>query len=387
MVNKLVEGLSRTIIDFVVPHLTPQRDLLVMIPYLAKTNPRSAGLQGVARLAGVAAMTVSRVLRQSPHVSPETRRAVERAVRKLGYQPDPQITRLMARVRSYRQRRVASLIAVVRDDIPEDALHDSAYQYVSTRDIRRRSEQHGYLVEEFFVGRGSITPKRLVTILQSRGIEGLIVSPQSSKNFGAFIDYASFAAATIGYGLQSPALHRASTNMMHGIQQTAMALTARGYSRIGMAITQWIDVRSDHTYSGAMLNFQHSLSPRQRVPLLLFPGNNLAQEAAVFCKWFKKYCPDVIISFDSYVPDWLTQKLGLRIPDDVGLVVHDWHQRMVEYAGINHHRPHVATAVVDLVATQLLQNERGVPSVPRQILIPSEFVDGPSVRPGASVGA
>lgn len=122
-------------------------------------------------------MTVSRVLRHSPHVSPETRRAVERAAQKLGCQPDPQIARLMARVRSYHQRRAASVIAEVRDDIPEDALHNSAYQYVSTQDIRRRAEQHGYRAEEFFLGRGGITTKRLVGILRSRGIEGLILSP------------------------------------------------------------------------------------------------------------------------------------------------------------------------------------------------------------------
>jgi LacI family transcriptional regulator len=35
---------------------------------------------------------------------------------------------------------------------------------------------------------------------------------------------------------------------------------------------------------------------------------------------------------------------------------------------------------VDLVATQLVQNERGVPEVTRQILISPRFVDGPSIR-------
>jgi hypothetical protein len=32
---------------------------------------------------------------------------------------------------------------VVRDDIPEDDLHDPAYQYVSNHDIRQRAESHG----------------------------------------------------------------------------------------------------------------------------------------------------------------------------------------------------------------------------------------------------
>jgi LacI family transcriptional regulator len=347
---------------------------------MSKSKPSNSGLKAVAQAAGVSMMTVSRVLRHSPHVSVGTRRAVERAAQKLGYIPDPHISRLMARVRSYRQRRAGSVIAVVRDDIPEDALHDSAYQYVLTADVRRRAEQHGYRCEEFFVGRGGVTAKRLVQILNSRGIEGLILSPQSSKNLGALVDYSSFAAATIGYGLQQPDLHRASTNMTRGILKTAALLAARGYQRVGLAITQWVDIRSDYTYSGAMLNFQRNLPPKSRVPLLLFPDNDLAKEASVFCAWVKKCRPDAIISFDAYVPDWLTRRLGLRIPDDIGLVVHDWSERIGGFAGILHQRPHVAAAVVDLVATQLMQNERGIPAVPRQILIPPLFINGMSVR-------
>lgn len=325
-------------------------------------------------------MTVSRVFRRDPKVLPKNRLAVERAARKLGYQPDPQITRLMARVRSYRQRRLTSVIAVVRDDNPEDELHDSAYHYVALEDIRRRAERHGYRVEEFFVGRNGVTADRIVQILRTRGIEGLILSPQSSKNFGAQIDYSHFAAATFGYGLQQPMLHRASTNMTRGILQTAALLVARGYRRIGLALTQWMDVRADQTNSGAMLNFQRGLPARERVPLLLFPTNNVAENATIFCRWVKQHRPDVLISFDSYVPDWLTRRLGLRIPEDIGLVVQDWRAENSGFAGIYHQRPHVAAAVVDLIVTQLMQNERGVPEVPRQILIPPAWIEGPSVR-------
>jgi DNA-binding LacI/PurR family transcriptional regulator len=341
----------------------------------------NVSLQAVATAAQVSAMTVSRVLNNSPHVSPATRRRVQAAVKKLGYRPDPQIAQLMARVRDHRRRRAESVIAVVRDDIPEDELHDPAYQYVSTRDIRQRAEQHGYRAEEFFLGRGGITAKRLVDILMTRGIEGLIISPQSSQNIGTQLDYSRFAAATFGYGLQNPALHRASTNMTRGILQATAELHARGYRRIGLAVTQWVDARSDHTYSGAMLNFQQKIPAKDRVPLLLFPENNLAHEADIFCAWFKKHRPDVIITFDAYVPDWLTKKLKVRIPDDVGLVVHDWVERHAGFAGIHHRRPHVAAAAVDLLATQLMHNERGIPEVPRQILIPPAWIEGASIRP------
>lgn len=340
----------------------------------------SSSLAAVAEAAKVSAMTVSRVLRNSPHVSAATRRIVQRAAKKIGYQPNPQIARLMHIVRGAKQQRMRGVIGVARDDIPEDELHDPAYQYVSNQDIRRRAEQHGYAIEEFFLGRNGLTPARLNGILRARGIEGLIVSPQSSRVIGSQLDFEPFAAATFGYGLPSPALHRASTNMTQGILQAVQRLHERGYVRIGLAVTRWIDARSDHTYSGAMLHYQQQIPPRLRVPSLFFPDNP-AHGADAFLAWMRKHEPDVLISLDAYVPDWLTRRLKLRIPEDIGLVVHDWTERMNGLAGIHHRRPHVAAAAVDLVATQLMHNEHGVPEVPRQILIPPAWIEGPSIRP------
>jgi LacI family transcriptional regulator len=88
----------------------------------------------------------------------------------------------------------------------------------------------------------------------------------------------------------------------------------------------------------------------------------------------------VLISLDAYVPDWLTRRLKLAIPADIGLVVHDWTERMNDFAGIHHRRAQVAAAAVDLVATQLMHNEHGVPEVPRQVLIPPLWIEGPSIR-------
>ena len=346
---------------------------------MPRSAPTSTNLAAVAEAANVSIMTVSRVMSNSPHVAAATRRLVQRAAKKIGYRPNPQVARLMQIVRAAKQQRTRAVIGVVRDDIPEDELHDSAYQYVSSQDIRRRAEQHGYAIEEFFLGRNGLTPSRLNGILRARGIEGLIISPQSSRHIGSALDFTPFAAATFGYGLPSPALHRASTNMTQGILQAVQRLHDRGYKRIGLAVTHWIDARSDHTYSGAMLHYQQQIPRGMRVPPLFFP-DNLARGSDAFVAWVRKHRPDALISLDAYVPDWLTRRLKLSIPGDIALVVHDWSERMTGFAGIHHRRPHVAAAAVDLVATQLMHNEHGVPEVPRQILIPPVWIEGPSVR-------
>lgn len=142
-------------------------------------------------------MTASRVLRNSPNVAPTTRRRVLAAARALKYRPDPHLARLMNVVRSRKTPRLRAVIAIVREDLPHDELHAPNYQYVSLRYIRGRAEQHGYHAEEFWLGRDGLGPERLDKILQARGIEGLIVSPQSSRMLCAQLDYSHFAAVTL----------------------------------------------------------------------------------------------------------------------------------------------------------------------------------------------
>jgi LacI family transcriptional regulator len=338
-------------------------------------SPQKVSLSSVAEAAGVSAMTVSRVLRNSSKVAEKTRVKVMAAVEKLDYRPDPHMARLMAKVRDSKAHSIQSSIAVLRDyhlDVP--------YRFVALEDIRSRAIQHGYQAEEFFLGRDGMTAKRMRQILKARGIEGIIASPPSTPKHLLEFDFSEFSTATFGYGLKNLSLHRASTNMTQGILMAIEHLTARGYRRIGLAVTEWIDLRADQTYSGALLYHQTKIPAEDRVPPLFLPNIGFASGVNRFCDWMKAHRPDAIISFDQLVPDWIEKKLGMRIPEDVGFVVHDWVKGMEGLAGIDHRRPHVASAAVDLVATQLMHNETGIVPVPRQILIPPAFVPGTSVR-------
>lgn len=342
-------------------------------------SPARVSLQTIAAKAGVSAMTVSRALANSPRVSAATRRRVLTAARALKYRPDPHLARMMSLVRGRKAPRLRAVLAVIREYLPQDELLDHAYQYVPIADIRRRAEQHGYHAEEFWLGRAGLTPARLSSILHARGIEGVIVSPQSAQLPCSELDYSRFASVTFGYAMRQPALHLCAGNMNHGIQTAGARLRERGYRRIGVAVTQWIDDRSENGYSGGWFHFQQSLPRSERVPMLLLPHNNISRSFGVFSEWVEAQRPDALISFDVHVPGWL-KRLGLRIPDDIAFVVHDWTTKMHDYAGIFQRRDHLAAAAVDLVATQLLHHERGIPEVPRQILVPPLWVEGPSIR-------
>lgn len=350
-----------------------------MITRDLEKKPSGTGLKEVAARAAVSTMTVSRVMRGSGHVREETRARVLAAAAALGYRPDPLAARLMAVVRKGKGRRIKAALALVRDRRQRMISGDGVYRYVDDEDIRERAERHGYAVDEFSLGEDGLTVARLRGILLARGIEGVLFSAEAARGAFEGFDVSSFACATFGYGWRVPALHRASTNMMQGLQMAFDQLTGRGYRRIGLAITPWIDERSDHTYSGALLHFQAGLPPARRVPHLIFKGNDLPSQEKEFCRWAKRHRPDALISFDRCVPQWTRERLGLRIPEDIGFVAHDWTEEAAEgLSGICHNRKHVVAAAVDLVANQLFHNEHGIPAVPREVLIPATWIEGGS---------
>jgi hypothetical protein len=117
--------------------------------------------------------------------------------KRLDYQPDPHLTRMMQVVRGKKETRVRAVIAVIREHVPQDGLLGPSYQYVPIEDIRHRAHGHGYAVEEFYLGKDGLTPKKLQKILHARGIEGVIVSPQSMQLPCSKLDYSPFRRGDI----------------------------------------------------------------------------------------------------------------------------------------------------------------------------------------------
>ena len=234
---------------------------------------QTASMQDVARAAGVSLMTVSRALRNAPKVSEATRERVLVCAQQLGYRADPNLSRMMHAVRGRKRPRSHATIAVVRDHVADDGLMGPAYQYVSLDDIKSRAYGYGYEVEEFWLGRDRLTARRLQGILDARGIEGVIVSPQSLSLPCSSLDYSRLAAVAFGFAMRAPGLHACSTSMSLGVQLAAAQLMKRGYRRIGLAVTQWIDNRSLNGYGGGWYQFQAGLSDAERLPILLMPQN------------------------------------------------------------------------------------------------------------------
>jgi LacI family transcriptional regulator len=193
----------------------------------------------------------------------------------------------------------------------------------------------------------------------------------------AEIDFTSFSAVSFGYAMTTPALHMAGGNVMGGMLLAFESLRALGYRRIGVALTRWVVGRSQSAFTGGLFSLHQNIMEKDRIPFLELP-HELEQGEEVFCSWVRRHSPDVVISMDTHAPTWI-KGMGLCMPEDVAFVSYDWAPSMSGIAGIDQRRSQVAAAAVDLLAVQMSRFERGVPVVPRQVLIPSAWVDGDSV--------
>src|SRR5690606_11827530 len=103
------------------------------------------------------------------------------------------------------------------------------------------------------------------------------------------------------------------------------------------------------------------------------------REMAGIADWLRENRPEVVLAEDV---TWRAIRLmKWRVPQDIAFISVDWAPEFPLIGGFNQrHELHGAVAV-ETVVSQINHNERGLPEVPRVILIPGAWEDGLSIPP------
>ena len=321
-------------------------------------------------------MTVSLALRDDPSLPITTRTRIQKIAARLGYRPDPDIGQLMEKIREKRCRRVDSVIAYLTAHAERAAWRREPSIVQCFKGAERRANQYGYHLEEFWLGEGGMTEKRLTEIIRNRGIDGVLIAPLPGTE-QLFQDFAwdQFCAVQIGYSLREPALHRACTHQFQSMFLLAQKLYEAGYRRIGLALSQAHDERVNHHWSSAFLGSQGLWRKDEVIPPLLA----LEWTEPVFGQWMSTWAPDAVITIGDDVGNWL-KHMGRRIPTDIGLANVDLEPYMTGVTGIHRNKELLGFTAVDLLVSLVRHNERGIPSVPRINMVEGTFVPGTTTR-------
>ena len=101
-------------------------------------------------------------------------------------------------------------------------------------------------------------------------------------------------------------------------------------------------------------------------------------DPSVFYRWLDHHQPDVVFTLYNQVLHWLEDR-PMRIPEDIGLIQLEWGAASPDIAGMHQHNDVAGEAAVDMVISQIHNNESGIPDFPRATLIGATWKHGKTV--------
>ncbi len=347
-------------------------------------------LNDIALATGLSRSGVSRALRNDPRVPPATCGRVQSAATKLGYRPDPELSSVLRLLRERKTERYVETLAFF--SWHEDRIERAGNLYTKWlfHGARRHAEALGYRLDEYWTREPGMTPRRLQSVLASRGIRGVLVGPvtnEDSRSFAFPWDRFSVVAATAAF--PDVTLHRARPRNFENSRMAINQMLALGYRRIGLMLDDYINERSAHAIQSAYLDFQYTHPGLPALPLLELHGlgpdpqpdaARMAEgEYARFTMWQQEHQPDVILASRVVFCEWL-RRARLRVPADVGFVSLEGVNEGQRFSHIDQHPDRVGAAGIDLLIAVLNHNTRGVPSEALTVTVEGAWVAGSSTR-------
>ena len=342
---------------------------------------RHVSLQIIAQRSGVSRMAVSLALRGRPGVSPATRRRVVAVAQKLGYIPDPELGKLMARMRQKIAKEVQSCLAFLIPGVAEEGRIISLTEKRYLEGARQRAGEYGYRLEEFPMNPREIPLARLTSILWNRGIEGLIFAPLQQRLSGDSsrrieMDLGKFSAVEISETIESPDLDRATSDPYAAMVRVLEELHQLGYRRPGLVLEEALDFRVGGKWTAAFWRMTRGDAEMPPPYLVAVPRQ------ADFDRWLERNRPDAVISVDR-LGLRLLQGRGAKIPDQVGYASLDLDGDLPEFpeaSGIDQNSRLVGAAAVDLLVAAIQRGQKGVPVHPVRTMVEGSWRKGRSTQ-------
>lgn len=338
-------------------------------------------MSDVAKAAGVSKNAVSLALRNSPQIPEVTRARIRGIANRLGYVRNPVVGELFSQMLKSASSPHRSTIGMINMNKDPEAFtqHPTIPTYVAG--CRDRARELGYSLDSFWLHDPDISGRRLLQILQTRNIRGLLLIGLMKENripahFAPIIEH--FPCVVTGLRTHDPALPFVCVDH-HRLSLTAMEQAlSLGYQRPGLVLDPVIDELIEGRFSAGFLTGQQALPKRRRLPPLYTEeaGANPPQEFRI---WFERHQPDVLFALYNNVRHWL-EALDLSIPGQIGLIQLEWREDRPDWAGMNQHNDIAGRTAIDMLISRIHHGERGAPAFPTGTLIGASWVEGRTVR-------
>lgn len=353
--------------------------------HVARMDAPVPTLREIAKACGYNNSTVSRALSNKASIPASTRQHILQIAKKMGWRPNPLASAYMAHYRSTRAPKYQASLAYVISFSNVDKFEDLwEFLQLNFQGAKERAAAQGFELEPVWLRDLDFNFGRLARLLKNRGIPGLVVHggklPEDA--FRAF-DWNSFAGATWGYSVRQPRLHRAAFHWPHGIRTALEKIRRLGYKRIALILSDELNHLTDYSLASTFYYGERHPGFQESLKSLVFDPMDPGMRKKIRL-WIERNRPQAIIGTKEV---WqVLGEMKWHVPGDVAFVSPHWSSRWPEIGGIDQLPEVIGANAVDLAVSQLMQNQRGVPAIPKLLLNEGRWVDGksiPSRRPSA----
>ncbi len=332
--------------------------------------PKPPTQRDIARELGISQTTVSFALRGEAGVSDEVRRQVLAAAEKLGYRPDPLLSRLAASKWETGVREAIGLLWTGdREGIEADATA-----------AREQAKAMGFGLDLIHLTREADADET-TALLQSRGIRGFVGYRIQNLEFIQRFPWQEFAAVAVRSRQKGAAPVDCILSDAQAIATIAWdRVRAAGYRRPGIVVFAYKDGSRNLRYHAPLLDLQaRDAAQIEQVPILEISTTN----RDLIRDWYVEHRPDVLIA-ETCVLARALLGIGVRFPQDCGLVT----LRCVGaipnaiVSSIDERSGAMLRHAVTMVAARLQANNIGLPDDPVQVNIAPKWIDGDTL-PGS----
>jgi DNA-binding LacI/PurR family transcriptional regulator len=328
--------------------------------------------QDVAKAAGVNRATVSYALHGHPGLPASTKERILKLCAKMGYVPDPTLSALAAYRHGRRSADYRGTLGWLAQTVGEFRWRELPHFASYFQAAQARAEVHGYRVEVLDLQEMGVSWARAATIAKSRGIDGVLLCPQPYPDMNLLdFPWSDFASVTFGYSIVEPKLHSVAAAQYRAAFTATKEVLGRGYKRIGLCFEREHDQRTDHNYLAGYLAALELYGKGRRVPVCTEWHSR---------KWFERHRPDAILTYDTRNWMKILTELGVRVPDEVGLVSPLLSEQGSRISGVCEDNIQIGAAAVDFLVAALLRGERGIPAHPQRVLVEGAWIEGRTLR-------
>jgi LacI family transcriptional regulator len=263
----------------------------------------------VARLAGVGAITVSRVVNETSYVSADKKKRIREAIRKLGYRPNQ-----AARVLKGNRAKMIGLIIPDLTDLFFGRCASAIEEYASSR---------GYMTLIVASNRNQELQENEVVMMIGQNVAGLIVVPSLPSESLRQLSETDVPIVALDRPLEGAIADEVVVENLGGAQTAVNHLIEHGHKRIACVGYD----KTSYTIGHRILGYTEAMRAARLKPEIYDEVRTLEDTLKIVRRWKKSQDrPTAIFSLNNVSTRyllWALREVDLAIPQDIALIGFD----------------------------------------------------------------